>query len=417
MPVLYTPSRLSLFDGSAYLLRLPEMRRLVFLALIFATGCAGGATVRQTGSRIITDSAVPLATAPTARVVEPPRDTIRPLATLDRGWNRIPGREGTGCAHDSTFVFRVRPGLPDKVLIYLNGGGACWRAQDCDPQARPTYTMNVDSANDASVRQGIFDVSNEKNPVRDFTMVFVPYCTGDMHLGARTVDYETRDTRPLATPRAFSVKHMGAENLDAVLDWVYANVSAPRIVFVAGSSTGAVATPVIAAQVARHYARARVVQLGDAAGGLRADSVPQILARWGAMDHLWQDAAFRNVDSSAFTFDRLYVSAARSAPRVRFAQYNTVDDATQLALLTQLGVKATPVARLLVRNLTQVRDATPWFRSYTAPGRTHAILRSNAMYTTTVGGVRFSDWLASLVNGTPVSDVGSALLTARKPTP
>lgn len=386
----------------------------MFCALLFAAGCAGGAATRQSGSRVVVDSSRPVLSAPPAtRTSPPPRDTIRPLATLDKGWNRIAGREGTGCAHDSTFAFRVRPALPDKVLIYLNGGGACWRAQDCDPKGRPTYTTKVDSANDASIRQGLFDVSNDENPVRDFTMVFVPYCTGDMHMGTRTVDYETRGS----TPREFSIRHQGAENIDAVLDWVYTNVRAPRIVFVAGSSTGAVATPVIAAQVARHYPRARVVQLGDAAGAIRSDSVPQLFAQWGAMERLWSDAAYRSIDSASFSFRRLYLSAAKSAPRVRFAQYNSADDATQLAFLAQMGTKVTSVSRLLSLTLEQIHDGTPWFRSYTAPGRTHAILRSNALYTTTVGGVRLSEWIGSLVNGDPVDEVGASLLSARKAAP
>ena len=390
------------------------MQRLMFCALLFAAGCAGGPATRQSGSRVVVDSSRPaIGSPPAARTSPPPRDTIRPLAALDKGWNRIPGRAGTGCAHDSTFAFRVRPALPDKVLIYLNGGGACWRAQDCDPKGRPTYTMTVDSANDASIRQGLFDVSNDENPVRDFTMVFVPYCTGDMHMGTRTVDYETRGS----TPREFSVRHQGAENVDAVLDWVYANVRSPRIVFVAGSSTGAVATPVIAAQVARHYPRARVVQLGDAAGAIRSDSVPQLFAHWGAMEHLWNDAAYRSIDSASFSFRRLYLSAAKSAPRVRFAQYNSADDATQLAFLAQMGTKVTSVSRLLALTLEQIHDGTPWFRSYTAPGRTHAILRSNALYTTTVGGARLSEWIGSLVNGDPVDEVGASLLSARKAAP
>ena len=382
----------------------------MFVTLCLLAGCAGRSVVQQAGSRMAVDSAVPVTSAPPPRVAEVPRDTVRSLASLDRGWNRIPGRDGTGCAGDSTFVFRVRPALPDKVFIYLNGGGACWRAQDCDPKGRPTYTTNVDSANDASIRQGLFDVSNDDNPIRDFTMVFVPYCTGDLHLGARTVDYESR-----AGARTFSVRHAGAENVAAVLDWLYASVHAPRIVFVAGSSTGAVATPVIAAQVARHYPRARVVQLGDAMGGIRSDSVPQLLAVWGAMDELWKDAAFRNVDSSAFTFQRLYTAAGRSAARVRYAQYNTVDDATQLALLAQMGTKPAPTARFLARNIEQLSDAVPYFRSYTAPGRTGAVLRSNALYTTTVGGVKLSEWISSLVNGESVDDVGSSLLAAPRP--
>lgn len=401
-----------MFDAFAMSLRLSPMRHFIFFALVLLAGCAGSA-IQQSGSRIVVDSTVPSAAAPRARAADAPGDTIRPLATLDKGWNRIRGRDGTGCAHDSTFVFRVRPALPDKVLIYLNGGGACWRAQDCDPKGRPTYTMKADSANDASVRQGIFDVSNDENPVRDFTMVFVPSCTGDMHLGARTVEYETRDLKSPGASRAFSVRHEGARNVDAVLEWVYANLRSPRIVFIAGSSTGAVATPVIAAQVARHYPRARIVQLGDAAGGMRSDSLPPVLASWGAMESLWKDAAFRSVDSSAFGFQRLYLSAARSAPRVRFAQYNAAEDITQVVQLAQLGVRGTPLPRMLARNLEQLKNAAPWFRSYTAPGRTHAILRSHALYTTTVGGVRFTDWVASLVNGDPVEDVGSALLSAR----
>jgi hypothetical protein len=327
---------------------------------------------------------------------------------LSRGWNRIPGREGTGCAHDSTFAFKVRPGLPDKVMIFLNGGGACWRAAECDPKAKPTYTMTADSANDASVRQGIFDVANEANPVRDFTMVYVPYCTGDVHLGTRTVDYEKGQ-------KDFEVRHQGAVNLEAVLDWVYSNVRSPSVVFVAGASAGAVASPVVAAKVARRYSRARVVQLGDGAGGYRTPAVPGLLAGWGATDYLQRDPAYRSLDSADFTFERIYLAASRSAPRVHFAQYNTVEDATQLYFLSLLGVKNPSLSKSLAADLTQISNGTGWFRSYTAPGKTHTILRSNAMYTTKVDGVLFNDWLTQLVEGESVEDVGESLVGQAKP--
>lgn len=392
------------------------MQRLLFFALLSAAGCAGGAVARQSGSQIAIDSSRPTVGATVVRPSEPPRDTVRPLSTLDKGWNRIPGREGTGCASDTSFAFRVRPALPDKVLIFLNGGGACWKAQDCDPKGRPTYTTNVDSANDQSIRQGIFDLSNDENPVRDFTMVFVPYCTGDLHLGTRTVDYQIRDAKASAVKREFAVRHQGAENIDAVLDWVYSNVRTPQIVFITGSGTGALATPVIAEQVARHYPRARVVQLGDASGGIRSDSVPQVLASWGATDYLRKDPAFRTVDSSGFSAQRLYLAAGRSAPRVRYSQYNAAEDATQIALLAQFGVKTTTLSRLLGRNVAQLKDGMPWFRSYTAPGRTGAILHSNALYSTKVGGVKFSEWMTSLIEGGPVQDVGAVLIAVPKAT-
>jgi hypothetical protein len=32
---------------------------------------------------------------------------------------------------------------------------------------------------------GIFNASNPKNPLKDFSFVFVPYCTGDVHSGTK----------------------------------------------------------------------------------------------------------------------------------------------------------------------------------------------------------------------------------------
>ena len=248
-------------------------------------------------------------------------------------------------------------------------------------------------------------------PVRDFTMVYIPYCTGDVHLGTRTVDYE-RDVK--GTARNFAVRHQGAANVEAVLDWVYTNLRNPRVVFVTGVSAGAIPSPVIAEKVARHYPRARVVQLGDGAGGYQAPAVSALLAGWGATEYLQNDAAYRSLDSAEFSFERLYLAASRAAPRVHFAQFNTVDDATQLYFLSLLGIKGQPLARLLASDLAQVRNGSTWFRSYTAPGKAHTILRSNAVYTTKVDGVLFSDWLASLVNGESVEDVGTSLLKAGK---
>ncbi|MEP7001067.1 MAG: pectin acetylesterase-family hydrolase [bacterium] len=383
-------------------------RRLMFVATFVLGACAGRSAAVSPGPNT--------ANAPVEAAPAGPKaawyDTIRPLTTLSKGWNRIPGRYGTGCAHDSTFAFRVRPGLTDKVMIFLNGGGACWRAAECDPHGKPTYTMSADSANDVSVRTGLFDVANPLNPVRDYTMVFIPYCTGDVHLGTRLSEYQI--PRAKGAPRTFAVRHGGAANIEAVLDWVYTNLKTPSVVFVAGVNAGAIPSPVIASRMARHYPRARVVQLGDGAGGYHASIVPSLMAGWGATEYLQTDPAFRMVDSADFNFEQLYISSARAAPKVHFAQVNTVEDATQLFFLTLLGVKGTPLAKLLATDIAEVRNVAPWFRTYTAPGKAHAILWSNALYTTTVDKVLFRDWLEELLNGESVNDVGEKLLIRKR---
>ncbi len=380
-----------------------KMKRLLLVALGIAaiTACSRTAPVVQGGA----------AAEPAPKAARDPNerepfwsDTIRQWSTLSRGWNRIPGRYGTGCAHDSIYAFKVRPGLTDKVMIFLNGGGMCWRSATCDPKKTATVMSADDAANDVSVRSGILDYTNEKNPVREWTFVFVNYCTGDAHLGSSEVDYLQPGAKKDA--KTFKIRHGGAPNVEAVLDWVYVNIKRPSTLFVAGSDAGAIASPVVAEKLARHYAGARVVQLGDGAGAYRSDSIPMMMSIWGAADYLQHDPAYRSLDSSGFTFQRLYTSASRSAPRIRFAQFNTEGDATQHAFLTSLGVKGSSIAKPLAANLAELREQISWFRTYTAPGKTHTILRSNAFYTLKVDGTPLVEWVASLVNGDEVRSVG-----------
>src|SRR5262249_16310681 len=100
-------------------------------------------------------------------------------------WNPIPGGPGTGCAHDSSYAFFVHPGDSQRLVIYLNGGGACWNNLNCDLHGRGTFRDVIDTTQLPDQKNGIFDFANPRNPARDFTIIFIPYCTGDVFLGAR----------------------------------------------------------------------------------------------------------------------------------------------------------------------------------------------------------------------------------------
>ncbi len=48
------------------------------------------------------------------------------FASLAPGWNTFePGGETT-CSDGSPFRFFARPGDPEKLLVYFQGGGGCW---------------------------------------------------------------------------------------------------------------------------------------------------------------------------------------------------------------------------------------------------------------------------------------------------
>lgn len=334
-----------------------------------------------------------------AAAQEAPAAELPTLADLQEGWNEIvPGGE-TGCAYGTPYSFHVRPADPDKLLIFFNGGGACWFGQICSPTA-PTFVPLADiGVNIPDTKNGIFAFDNPDNPFSDFTVVFAPYCTGDVHMGSRVTEYPLGD-------QSLSIAHKGSINAHAVLDWTFANVSAPEVVFVTGSSAGAIPSPIYAGVVAEAYPEARVVQLGDGAGGYRVpDATPIVNTVWGVLEGLpdWEEFADETVEG--FTFERYYIATAKRFPNITFAQYNTAHDDTQYQFLAILGMTDVNLLELLTANYDEIRAEVPTFYTYTAGGTLHTILRLPEFYTYEVQGVRLRDWVANLVAGEAVGDV------------
>ncbi len=106
-------------------------------------------------------------------------------------WTWIP-REDTRCRDGTMTGMGVRL-LPDAkaVMIYLQGGGACYDAKSCAANARaPIAGKNFSKGNfdkwAATLgNQGVFNTTNASNPVARWNHVYIPYCTGDLHGGAR----------------------------------------------------------------------------------------------------------------------------------------------------------------------------------------------------------------------------------------
>lgn len=327
-----------------------------------------------------------------------------PLLALAPGWNTIRPGGQTTCADGSAFAFFVRPGSPDSLLFYLQGGGACWSGPTCDRHGRQVYTSAVDTAR--GVRPaGIFDVERADNPFAGYTMVYVPYCTGDVHLGRRAVTYDVPPHDSLG-PHTVSVAHLGAANVRAALDWTRAHVRKPATVFVAGSSAGAIPSPLYAAHLADVYPGARVVQLGDAAGGYRGNQAAS-LARAEGTAVVRELAGDLGLPADSVTFEAFYAAAARRHPGLVLAQYNTAEDDVQRQFIALQGAPGVSLHTILQANYADIRAAVGpgRFFTYTAPGELHVILNRPEFYAYSVEGVSIRDWVARLAGGAPVEDV------------
>jgi hypothetical protein len=104
----------------------------------------------------------------------------------------------TACRDGTPAGLYVRFTSSDRLMVYLEGGGACTNAGFCgynpksvsevlsgDGQTALGSIGGAIAGRQQPGNAGIFDTANSKNPFGTWNMVYVPYCTGDVHFGTR----------------------------------------------------------------------------------------------------------------------------------------------------------------------------------------------------------------------------------------
>jgi len=336
-----------------------------------------------------------------------PPVAVANLDGLEPGWNVIePGGE-TICSDGSPYRFFVRPGASDKLMVFFQGGGACWTGGSCDPDLEPSYRINLDEVDPAKYH-GIFLFDETENPLKDHSVVFAPYCTADVHIGDSITNYEAPQTDEHA-PHPVSIQHRGYLNTDAVLDWTFAHFFRPSEIFVTGSSAGSIPSPYYAMHIGEHYPEARIAQLGDGSGGYRLNGEqtrPQ--DKWGTLERLRQMPEFESLRSEDFNYEILYIAAAKRHPDATFAKYDTAEDVTQKRFLAIEGSSPESLLTLIEANQADIKNEVGNFHSFIAGGDLHTILGRPEFYTYQVNGISLRDWVANLVSGETISDVHCA---------
>lgn len=328
--------------------------------------------------------------------------TLPALDVLPAGeWTTLRPGGDTGCALGTPYSFHVKPGARERLMIFLNGGGACWTGDQCDPSVEPTpYVPSADLPhNDPRTRKGAFDLHNPENPFTEWSQVFVSYCTGDVHLGSADQDYARSDGTKV------TIRHRGKANVQAALDWVRANFDAPERVFVGGGSAGAVSSAYWAGVVQDAYPGSEVIQYGGGGGGYRAGALTALFDSWGVPQGLADWPEWEKVGGAPATFEDFYRVTAARYPEMRFHQFNTAHDAVQAQFVALLKGKPEPLFPLLKANLAELSAQIPTFRSYTAPGDFHTLLRFDALYRFETAGVRAVDWITDIAAGRTVANV------------
>jgi len=367
------------------------MRWLLTVILVLGLALSGMACQGEEEKGEAT--ATPVATAaasPTA---------IAGAPDLAPGWTKIePGGE-TICSRGTPFVYFVHPGTVNRLVVYFQGGGACWDNTTCS-LGRIFKEAADDRDNPAQAAEGILDLENPDNPFKDWSFVFIPYCTADIHWGNNTKTYKSGGQDVV-------IHHKGFVNASAVLDWIQDSFEQPEKIFVSGCSAGSYGSIMGAAHIHKLYPDVPLYQLGDAGAGVNTgDFFKNSSSNWNIEDSRldWipaPDGSWEEVSSLA----DLYIAVANYYPNDRWSQYNAAHDQIQALMYSAMGGTADDWAELMLASIQEIQDSAPNFHSYTAPGAIHCITGDDIFYTREVNGVRFRDWVDAMVNDAAWDDV------------
>ena len=374
----------------------PRLALLVTVLLATTVACGGGDTDDAAAPTEETTSSLPAVST-----TEPPA----PEDVDAADWEQIEAPADCECSDGTPYRYWIRQADPTKVLYFLEGGGACFNAATCGP-ASPTFTRNLVDRSDDVVPAGggIFALEDERNPFADWSMVFVPYCTGDLHLGAKTQDYG----------EGVVIEHKGAVNARTALDAAAEAFPDAEQVVVAGSSAGSAGAPLYAGLAHDALPEADITLLADASAAYPDDEgiTAAIGALWGAFERLPEWPEQTGPPPGAWTLPRMLVQAGRHVPDMRLATINSAYDEVQASFSALIG-RTGDLLEMIDANNALVESEGIDLRTWVGPGTEHTVLGRESFYTDEVDGTSLRDWVADLVAGEDVPDVHCTECAAR----
>jgi hypothetical protein len=213
-----------------------------------------------------------------------------PITAAAGQWTWVPFDDAF-CGNGAATGIGINPSSTGtRVLIYLEGGGACWDAETCYTLMTSAYFTTGYTQADFTVEStdvtylalpgGFFDRTAAANPFKDYSYVYVPYCTGDTFAG--------NNVTTLGTSTAHFVGHA---NVTAFLDRLVPTFAGADRVILAGSSAGGYGALHNWWQTQQAFGSVRVDLLDDSGTNMPPDVLPVSNATLTAQIAAWNLAA------------------------------------------------------------------------------------------------------------------------------
>ncbi len=328
-------------------------------------------------------------------------------------WYRI-AAPGCMAANGDPVYGDFRKGSENKLLIFFQGGGVSWNEYTA---ARPTslyqkntregyYMIQVDLFTDMMLGKGILEDS-DRNPFRNYSILVMPYSTGDFHCGAGDFPYTAQN----GTQRL--CHHHGYTNFHTVLDRVQKLVPNPDDLLVCGCSGGGFGAALLTDSIMTRYPACKNVTCLVDSGFLPMEN-------WhGVAKAVWHspEEITRRIHSDNITLDALQaLKKNHSNVKILLSVSPRDCDLARMLNLLRGGTFACSkesgeaLKQWLSRMMAGVQETLPDAGIYIfdIPNKQqkgmdltiHCILGDKYIYEHKTDGISCSEWIMDAVNGT-----------------
>jgi len=301
-------------------------------------------------------------------------------------WSYVP-IPGAVCGNGSPAAIGVSPHAgATEVLVFFSGGGACWD-EDCLRGEGAVHIAEDYTPEILAAEVGLFaalgweDSASTANPFRESHLVFIPYCTGDVHAGDAEAIYDP--ARPTAV-----VHHRGARNTALFVEAMRASWPELARVRVMGGSAGAFGATLAWDRFGDAWPGAELVILADS-----GQLVEPPAALWATFHARWGLRVPPGCSACEASFSAYYDHFDARYPATRFALMGSMRDGV---ISSYFGIDdlATRTDALL-RGVLADNETTRYFM---LPGDEHVLLGD---YPTITGpdGTPLAAWLIAWLTG------------------
>jgi hypothetical protein len=321
-----------------------------------------------------------------------------PITAPNEQWTWVPFPDAFCMNNTPTGLGVNITNRSDKLAIFLMGGGACWNTLTVSlgtcSNLQGYGEANATSDFGKYGNAGMFDRTDPDNPFADYSFVFVPYCSGDVFSGDNDMASDGQ-------------KHVGYRNVTAYLKRIVPTWPHPSQLALTGSSAGGLGVVMNLPQVAQAFGPSvPMVALDDAAVVMSPTYLTPTLqmetdAAWQFSKHFPADCPNLKVGA----LHEVYACLAQKYPTTRLGIYGTQGDSVMRGFY---GYGLNPPGQMSQAMYTaglgdvSMNLIAPFseMHNYWAPGTTHTFLGQTPLGQTVVNGVKITDWLRGLINGT-----------------